>query len=264
MRHLSIILLFLFPALSFGQDWDFIEKDDDLRAVVKIVIGIEQEVNTPFGPAKVVTEGNGSGVVIYKSEEEHPEHSYLVKGLILTAKHVAVGEKVVYLKAEFQDGSSYRPFKVVAKSDNSSDVAIIEGYVAKSCKALEVESEIGKIGDEVKIAGYPFNLDSKTPKYFKTKIRETEKKGKLIVCDEEIQPGYSGGPIIKNGKVIGIVSGGLLWCHEKDCTPYTWPLRAGSITPIFKMLSEIPIQKSLSAEKAIPATVVEGEIDRNN
>ncbi len=55
--------------------------------------------------------------------------------------------------------------------------------------------------------------------------------GQYVHADCVAAPGQSGGPVVADGKVVGVCSGGSFWMHDdpdKKTVQFTWPLRAGS------------------------------------
>lgn len=56
-----------------------------------------------------------------------------------------------------------------------------------------------------------------------------------IFSDAVLVPGMSGGPMLLDDKVVGIVSGGMKW-FDGDGTKLTWPARCGSVERIKELL----------------------------
>lgn len=55
--------------------------------------------------------------------------------------------------------------------------------------------------------------------------------GQYVYADCIAVPGQSGGPVVSDGKVVSVCSGGTAWYYddlEKKTGTFTWPLRSGS------------------------------------
>lgn len=248
-RTLSFLIAFLMSTQLWAQqpELDYLEFDDNMKSVVKL----ECIISSNGFPSSA----SGSGVIIEKSKVQHPKYDFLVKGKILTARHVV--EDAVSIKGIFRDKSSYTGFKIVAQSPELYDLAIVEGWVSKNATASPVARKRPKRGDVVKLAGFPFGGKLK---YWKAPVKRVVKDDSHVFVDEDCQPGASGGPIFNgNNEIVGIISGGLRWFNEDDKPMYTWPTRApctGPICQLMDLIGMFPVSYSEDATNINPIPVI--------
>jgi len=147
--------------------------------------------------------GRGSGTVVkfIKDSKDHPDY-YI--GLILTAAHV-IGSDEDLFSISFNSGKTTIKNSVVVKNsrtiDRYNDVGLIRALIPDEVKPIEVSSEQPKIGDTVELAGYGAGAMRHWNAVYGGSILNNDG---FIVLSWAIQ-GDSGGPIIYNGKVIGVI-----------------------------------------------------------
>lgn len=137
-------------------------------------------------------DGHGSGFII------NPE------GYAITNNHVI--ENRNFFDAIFADGKTIRVNVIATNPDK--DLALLK-LTGSNYSYLPIanKDEI-KVGEDVFAVGTPIalGLSQSVSKGIISGVRETEKIH-LIQTDASVNPGNSGGPLIlKNGKVVGVVS----------------------------------------------------------
>jgi hypothetical protein len=148
--------------------------------------------------------GSGSVIKFIKDSEEYPE--YYV-GLILTASHVIKSSNDLFV-VKFNNGDSTIKNTVAVKmpigSDRYNDVGLIRALIPDEISPLEFSSELPKAGSTVNLFGYGTGeLRGWSAVYAGSPMGNDG----IIVFSWAIQ-GDSGGPIIYNGKVIGVICWG--------------------------------------------------------
>lgn len=180
---------------------------------------------------KVATAGTGSIVKIDR-ESKCPDIGFgqWVKAKILTAAHVVDGDEP--FNCFLRDGEETR-MRVISKgSIQKDDIALCEAYIPAKYEALPVCCDDTELLDQVTAHG----LSGLVPKW---PIDARRIDGKRIgrqwldgraYYDLIVKPGDSGGPILVDGKLVGVVSGGLMVNHPFGEQYFnTWPLV--SVTP---------------------------------
>jgi len=171
-----------------AQEWQNIPDASHRKSVVKIL-----------GENGVC----GSGTVIkkIKDSQSHPDF-YL--GLILTASH-CVDDLSILFEVEFFDGSKTGknlPIKdLPIEVDPDNDLAIIRALIPNKVPVAEMSTEKVKCNEKVLLSGYGAGkVRHWAAKYGGKKLAT----GGHIIFSWAIQ-GDSGGPVVHNGKVIGVI-----------------------------------------------------------
>ena len=193
---LSAVTCFFFIQTSFAQDWPASEKADYHSSIVKITgDGI-----------------SGSGTVIGRVEEGDIEGYYI--GWILTASH-CINSTNTRFTTFFRNGKVIGNGQVVIKSmskDAYADYGVIRSLIPEDIKPMGVSIDDVPIGGTVEMCGYGTgDLRHWNAKY----AGKNMYSGGHIVFSWAIQ-GDSGGPIIYNGKVVGIICFGAGIKRFKD------------------------------------------------
>tara|TARA_R110000824_G_scaffold397870_1_gene601147 strand:+ start:694 stop:1374 length:681 start_codon:yes stop_codon:yes gene_type:complete len=164
---------------------------------------------------KVTGDGySGSGTVIKFIEDSEKHEGYYV-GWVLTASHV-VRSKETRFRIYFNNGEITKNGVVILKKndviDSFNDLALIRALIPDDIVPMEVSTEDIPIGAEVELCGYATgNLRHWTAPY----AGECVDNGGHVVFSWGIQ-GDSGGPIIYNGKVVGVICFGTGVKEYKD------------------------------------------------
>lgn len=176
----ALALLLLFPPAASAQD---------LETAVSALVRIS---GTKDGaPVR------GSGFVVGLDRD---------KATIVTASHVIEG--VQDLQVTFAaDLASQIPVAVTlgmeAGSPNGLAALQIRGAVPAGVTALSfaVDSQL-RLGDELFLAGFPEMADAPlTPRR-----ALSGRRGTLLLIDQDVGEGFSGGPVLQGGKVVGVVT----------------------------------------------------------
>jgi len=187
----------LFLALVIGllgwndaaaQVWESIPVPDHSKSVVKII-----------GNNGV----SGSGTVIKKLQDSG-KHKGFYLGLILTASH-CVDNMGVLFEVKFYNNAvtnNCRPTKdLPITTDPDNDLAILRALIPNDVPVTELSSATPKCNDEVLLSGYGAGkVRHWAAKYGGKKLSS----GGHIIFSWAIQ-GDSGGPVIYDGKVIGVI-----------------------------------------------------------
>jgi hypothetical protein len=174
----------LFPQFCQAQSWT-ISPDKDYHKGVVVVQGDGLQ---------------GSGTVV-KFVEDAGEN-YI--GLILTASHCVKGKSTLF-DVFFSGGKKYRGGTVVYNSryttNTYNDIALIEALIPDEIPVVDISSEPVKCGEQVEMCGYATgSLRHWNAKYAGSSIPQDGH----VVFSWAIQ-GDSGGPILYNGKIIGVI-----------------------------------------------------------
>ena len=240
MRTLFILLLLVSSGYAqIGKEVnDFREYDDHSKSLVLL------EVSSYDLSGHVVK--RGSGVIVNKTEEEHPEKKDFFKAEIITATHVI--EDASEIRVMYQGGGEHSAEIEVAMDPQEGDIAILTTYVPKHVPSIEINNsalESLSEGDTVYLMGYGHSekeeLDIESPRYFVGKFKH--RNSETLAVDALVTGGDSGGAILnQNGELLGIISGGSAWydrkimVNDKEKTvKFTWPTRAGHVKLLHKM-----------------------------
>lgn len=133
--------------------------------------------------------------------------------VVVTAKHVIKGGR--------DDASSRIPMihfsndrkvkaTAIIREWDDRDLAIVRVDVPADIEPVAVAAELGE-------KHHYWNLEKA-----RVDLRHSISQKRTHVFDAKPRPGESGGPVLSDGKLVGVVEGGWFWLEEK---PYTWPLR---------------------------------------
>jgi secreted trypsin-like serine protease len=196
----TLIFFFFFSCFNSAdaQLWGKSEPKSYHASIVKVVSGN--------------VSGSGSVVFFIGDSEEYPEY-YI--GLVLTAAHV-IQEKGRLYEIRFNSGKRTVKNTAVLKNayqkDKFNDVALIRALIPDEVIPIKMSSLKPKPGDKLEIGGWGAGeLRTWTATCGGTSIYSDG----IIVFSWAIQ-GDSGGPILLNGRVIGVVCRGHAIAVYKD------------------------------------------------
>ncbi len=159
---------------------------------------LEPAKNKPVKPAAVTVkiinnryQEVGSGFIIRKD------------GLILTAKHVV--RSVDKVNVEIGD-KKYTATVLPVKKNGDADIRLIKIEGNVMLPAIELGTQSEKELNNVILAGFPAPATTYKESN-KATIALAEVKDMLKVTQVKLQPGNSGGPLIKDSKVVGMAVG---------------------------------------------------------
>lgn len=163
--------------------------------------------------------GEGMGTVIHIGE---PTGKYFY-GYVVTASHVCPGDS--NHKVTYSNGFTANNCTVVERNIER-DIAILWVLVPAGEKTHSVREKPVDVGGELKFVG-------KDRRTF-TGTASVATSDKTIFSDTELKSGDSGGPVIVEGQLVGVISGGWLWIEPGR----TWPARASNVGPIRRLLNK--------------------------
>lgn len=187
MRLFLILAICLLPTQLDAQYWAPSADSDYHNSIVE-VIGNGYK-------------GSGTVVGFVKDSEQNPD--YYV-GIIITASHVIYSQDTP-MTIKFLNGCITDGGRVIKKNDYSmdgfNDIAIIRALIPDSVVPMELADTAPQCGEQVELAGYGAEQFRHWVATYGGTVYE---KDGILVFSWAIQ-GDSGGPIICDGKVIGVI-----------------------------------------------------------
>jgi hypothetical protein len=235
-RFIKSLVLFVFIYLSlflfaYSEDWDLIPCVDQHKSIVSLRAELRPGVY-----------GYCSGVVIQKTTEKHPEYPGFVLGKVLTCDHLLLDQpnKTIFIK--FWSGRQSKG--KILKRDSESDFMLISAWVDENCEEIPVSEKVPEAKDLCVLIGMGGVFDNgqfqpPMPENLRIFSGEIVGPSQKLFLDTKVIEGDSGGPILLNGKVIGIISGGYRWFdyeENKVKKRYTWPTISGGTNKLIKFL----------------------------
>jgi len=221
MRLFLILAICLLPTLVEAQTWPPSADKDYHNSIVEVM-------------------GNGykgSGTVIgfIKDSEQNPE--YYV-GLIITASHVVYSQDTS-MTIRFLNGCITNGGSVVRKnnyaSDGFNDIAIIRALIPDSVVPMEISDGEPECGHQVELAGYGANNFRHWVADYAGTVNNNDG---LVVFSWAIQ-GDSGGPIICNGKIVGVICFGTALKKYEDSNRYiVGPVYGSNVSRVKDMVKK--------------------------
>ena len=163
------------------------------------------------------TGGQGSGTVVAVHDEVKDGWRY---GIVATASHVT--ESSTGIQIVFENGRSSSKCSVIER-DRQNDIALVRCLVPESVRAVSISDVNAKEGDTISYVGRG--------------RRKFNGEVSCLAFDDEIWsdatfvPGDSGGSVLLNGKLVGVISGGLRWAGNGP-PRRTWPGRSNNMRPL--------------------------------
>jgi hypothetical protein len=183
---LTLAFCFIGSISVFAQNWDASDEASYHSSIVKI-----------SGDGY-----SGSGTVIKFIEDSSKYEGYYY-GWILTASHV-INSTQTNFTVFFNNGDVTSNGRVVIKkndNDSFNDLGIIRALIPKDIEPMEISTEDVPAGEKVELCGFGTGqFRHWNAKY----CGEGMDSGGHIIFSWAIQ-GDSGGPIIYNGKVVGVI-----------------------------------------------------------
>ncbi len=185
---LALVLVIFGCKNLAAQTWDLVEQPPHAKSVVKIISS---------------DSSGGSGAVVKKlADSKDYEGFYL--GLIVTASHCVSSMEVTF-HVVFFDGSITKnaiPVKdLEIRNDPGNDLAVIKALIPNSVPVTEISSASPKCDEEVLLSGYGAGeVRHWSAKYGGRNMMTLSH----IIFSWAIQ-GDSGGPVVYNGKIVGVI-----------------------------------------------------------
>jgi len=190
-----------------------------LMLSVAIVLMVASNVVAQLWAVQVVdttTGGMGSGTVIAVHDQVQDGWRY---GIVATASHVT--ESSSGIQIVFENGRSSSRCSVIER-DRQNDIALVRCLVPESVRAVTISDVNAKEGDKISYVGRG--------------RRKFTGDVSCLAFDDEIWstatfvPGDSGGSVLLNGKLVGVISGGLRWAPNEPRR--TYPGRSNNTKPL--------------------------------
>ena len=162
------------------------------------------------------TGGQGSGTVVAVHDEVKDGWRF---GIIATASHVA--ESSTGIQIVFENGRSSSKCSVIER-DRQNDIALVRCLVPENVRAVSISDVDAKEGDTISYVG-------RGRRKFNGEVSSLAFPDEIWV-DVVFVPGDSGGSVLLNGKLVGVISGGLRWSPNKP--QRTWPGRSNNTQPL--------------------------------
>lgn len=184
----------------------------------------------------------GTGVVFRTLESKKISDGY--EGYVMTAYHVVKGDERV--KVKYTNGRVAKDCTVL-HTDPESDVAILWAWVPENVKPIKISTRAAQYNDTIRYMGLGGGIDITE----KNRIRDFTGKvsaptGNIsIFSDNVLIPGDSGGPVLLNGDLVGVICGGLMTYHlkpeegQENGQRVVWPARSCNLGPIRKLIEKL-------------------------
>ncbi len=214
------VVFSLLCSISSAQTWESVDSPSHEDSVVRI----DKEG------------GGGSGVVVKKLyvSEEYPEY-YM--GLILTAGH-CVDYSTDRFTITFYDSKKTRNAGVVKDLNNTwdkdNDLALLKGLIPIDIEPIEIHEGDVDCGSELILSGY----GQGSVRHWKAQYGAEKTNDGHIIFSWAIQ-GDSGGPIVYNGKLIGVICyGNRITFYEGTRRLIVCPIYASNISRLRDFINE--------------------------
>lgn len=147
-------------------------------------------------------------IVIVSTRKGTGTGFYVGTSFILTNEHVV--EKSPTVQVTNRKNQSFTA--VVLAKDKSKDLALLV-VTEMPGEALTLSNERPNTGEEVRAYGHPSGYEFSVTRGIVSAFRNVElpgsvtgAKAKYVQSDVAISPGNSGGPLIQDGKVVGVIT----------------------------------------------------------
>jgi len=165
--------------------------------------------------------GYGSGSVVMVSPTvDKAGHR---EALILTANHVCGRSSGI--SVEFKGKGRFEDAKVVVR-DAFHDTMVIIAKIDGEIKPVPIAERYAVEGDKISFVGKNYRTFDGTASPLSFNDR--------IWIDAVVIPGDSGGAVLLDGCLIGVVSGGLEWTPSGP--QRTWPCRASNLNAVSNLM----------------------------
>ncbi|GJL62421.1 MAG: hypothetical protein NPIRA04_10750 [Nitrospirales bacterium] len=153
------------------------------------------------------------GIVKIQAQGDHPSvmgtgvivRIHKSKAFIFTASHVVEGRKDIKVSFFSEPYQTYpaEVLKIEADDRKGLGLIVVRGELPQDIRALEVSSS-GSLaaGEDLWIIGHPLNSNAF---WVPRKVQYSIPQGRLLIVSGQIEEGNSGGPLLKNNKVIGLI-----------------------------------------------------------
>jgi formylglycine-generating enzyme required for sulfatase activity len=186
LSHLRILVPLVLALLFVDQPLSLAQTIDELKAgVVKITatIGEQKRIGTGF----IVTIEDDTAYIVTAS--------HVVEGAVLTVKFYPKPDVKYPGEVKEMDGGNPKGLAVV----------LVQGSLPKGIRPLPLGSSVTiKGGEPITLVGFPRLIG--VPWAIASGIIAGQKGLDLIITGSAVQEGNSGGPILLNGSVVGVLT----------------------------------------------------------
>ncbi len=190
-------------------------------ALLLLLVLCSQSVAQMWSVEVVDETGKGMGTVVAVDDKE-VEDGWRY-GLVATADHVVDSSSGI--KVRFENGRSSSNCTVLGRNKRA-DVALIWCKVPSGVVPLEV-------GEESIIEGDTINFVGRFRRKFSGRASPLVYPD-VAWSDVVVIPGDSGGSVILNGKLVGVISGGMQWAPNPP--QRTWPCRTSNLPALVELV----------------------------
>ncbi|MCQ2103746.1 MAG: serine protease [Fibrobacter sp.] len=134
----------------------------------------------------------------------------ITKHELITNNHVVKGKKFIFVNKNPETKKGYVKAYVLYR-DPDLDLAVLR--TDSNLTSCAMDRSVYDIGEDIYVYGYP-QIEKQGTSLKLTKGVISSKRGfhddvKTYQIDAAVQPGNSGGPLVRNGKIIGVTSAQL-------------------------------------------------------
>lgn len=170
-----------------------------------------------------VFDGNAMGMGTVISVDDKDIEEGWRYALVATADHVV--DSSTGIKIKFENGRSSSNCTVLGRNKRA-DIALIWCKVPSDIVPLEV-------GEESIIEGDMINFVGRFRRKFSGRASPLVFPD-VAWSDVVVIPGDSGGSVILNGKLVGVISGGMQWAPNPP--QRTWPCRSSNLAALIELV----------------------------
>lgn len=151
-------------------------------------------------------------IVDYTSYEDRGSGSLIESDLVLTCFHNIRDRRTQPIWAEFSDGT--RKKCSIVKKDPTLDLCLLR-IDPVLYPVVEVAAKPVERGDQITICGFPLGKDYKeiSGKVIGRRCHRINGPETVFLVSEKSIAGMSGGPALRNGKLVGVLFGSNVYSN---------------------------------------------------
>ncbi|MEM8678957.1 MAG: serine protease [Planctomycetota bacterium] len=183
-----------------------------------------------------------TGVLVRVNRDKPAKGGY--EGYVLTAAHVFDFDRETRgIKVTYPNGRRSKDCKP-RYLDKDNDLALLWVWVPEQTVPAEFAHDQATRGDALEFSGLGGGVKLTSLRNFQA-VASDPTDDNMIYADVSLLPGDSGGPIFKDGKLVGIISGGWFWWDDQRrrspevTRQITWPARAANLGAIQSLLGRL-------------------------
>ena len=194
---------------------------------------------------KVSLDGaTGTGVIIGIDHGQPSGGGYL--GQCITASHVVSEDKGRNaIRIVYRNGRVAKNCRILSQ-DEQLDIALLQVWVPAEMPAATIAQSAANPGDRIELTGLGGGSKLKCCLRHFSAFAADPTNDSRIYANVSLLPGDSGGAVFNDSaELIGIVSGGWFWWHDKRVakatkvsTQATWPARACNLNGLRSLIAK--------------------------